>query len=195
MPDRKLKIYQKLVTQSRKIYSNQDGGNKWNFVKNNREPDDATSQLVPCCCRFKIPRSEEQNVNIYIFKSLCRHQSFQQKSPEGYSCCAVSAPNIFTVHAAALRLVWKDLNSVLLTDRLILVEIDVVHRPEVTRQLVQDLPGAGFPDVDEAIGGSRWHHFAVRRPAAVKQVLKYYKILISSPITLMFFWIKNFLEL
>ena len=52
--------------------------------------DDATSQLVPCCCRFKIPRSEEQNVNIYIFKSLCRHQSFQQKSPEGHSCCAVS---------------------------------------------------------------------------------------------------------
>ena len=44
--------------------------------------DDATSQLVPCCCRFKMTRFEEQNVNIYIFKSLCRHQSFQQKSPE-----------------------------------------------------------------------------------------------------------------
>ena len=33
--------------------------------------DDATLQLVPCCYRFKMPRFEEQNVNIYIFKSLC----------------------------------------------------------------------------------------------------------------------------
>ena len=44
--------------------------------------EDATLQPVPCLYRFKKPRFEEQNVNIYIFKSLCRHQSFQQKSPE-----------------------------------------------------------------------------------------------------------------
>ena len=50
----------------------------------------ATLQLVPCCYRFKMPRFQEQNVNIYIFKSLYRHQSFQQKSPDGHSCSAAS---------------------------------------------------------------------------------------------------------
>ena len=47
--------------------------------------DDGTLQLVPCCYRFKIPRFEEQNINIYIFKSLCCHQSFPQKSLDGNS--------------------------------------------------------------------------------------------------------------
>ena len=46
--------------------------------------DDATLQLVPCCYRFKMPRFEEQNVNIYILKSLCRHRSFQQKLLDGH---------------------------------------------------------------------------------------------------------------
>ena len=31
--------------------------------------DDATLQLVPCCYRLGMPRFEEQNVIIYIFKS------------------------------------------------------------------------------------------------------------------------------
>ena len=52
--------------------------------------DDATLQLVPCCYRFKMPRFEEQNVNIYILKSPCGHQSFQQKSLDGHSSSAVS---------------------------------------------------------------------------------------------------------
>ena len=51
---------------------------------------DATLQLVPCFYRFKMPRVEEQNINIYIFKSLCRHQCFKQKSLDGRSCGAAS---------------------------------------------------------------------------------------------------------
>ena len=52
--------------------------------------EDANLQPVPCFYRFKIPRVEEQNINIYIFKSLCRHQCFQQKSLQGQSCSAAS---------------------------------------------------------------------------------------------------------
>ena len=50
--------------------------------------DDATLQLVPCCYRIKMPCFEEQNINIYIFKSPCRHQSFQQKMLDGHCCSA-----------------------------------------------------------------------------------------------------------
>ena len=52
--------------------------------------DDATTQLVPRCYRFKMPCFEEQDVNIYIFKSLYRQQSFEQKSLAGHSCNAAS---------------------------------------------------------------------------------------------------------
>ena len=56
--------------------------------------DDATLQLVPCCCKFKLPCFEELKVNIYIFKSQRRHQSFQQKSLDGDSRSAVSIVEI-----------------------------------------------------------------------------------------------------
>ena len=72
--------------------------------------DDATLQLVPCYYRFKLPRFEEQNVNIYLFKSLCRHQSFQQKSLDGHSCSAVSIKELFRFTIVSLVPVWVSIS-------------------------------------------------------------------------------------
>ena len=55
--------------------------------------DDATLQLAPRCYRFKMPRFEEQNVDIYIFKSLYSLQSFKLKLLDGHSCSEVSIPD------------------------------------------------------------------------------------------------------
>ena len=89
---------------------------EWPYRNRTELPmDDATSQLVPRCCRFKIPRFGEQNVNIYIFKSLCRHQSFQQKSPEGYSCCAVSINSVSLVYPKATASCQRNLWVLLLS--------------------------------------------------------------------------------
>ena len=55
-----------------------------------------------------MPRLEEQNVTICIFKSLCSHQSFQQKSLDDHSCsAAVSIKRSETSLDVELLLQWR----------------------------------------------------------------------------------------
>ena len=55
-----------------------------------------------------MPHLEEQNVTICIFKSLCNHQSFQQKSLDDHSCsAAVSIKRSETSLDVELLLQWR----------------------------------------------------------------------------------------
>jgi hypothetical protein len=52
------------------------------------------------------------------------------------------------------------------------MKIDVVDGSEMPGQFVEDPSSGRVPDVDEPIRGSGRNHLAVRRPAAVQQVLE-----------------------
>ena len=59
-----------------------------------------------------------------------------------------------------------------ITDGLLFMKIDVVDGSEVSGQFVEDPSSGRVPDVDEPVGRSGGNHLAVRRPAAVQQVLE-----------------------
>ena len=62
--------------------------------------------------------------------------------------------------------------SLLLTDVVCGVEVDLVDGAGVTGQLVEDAARRRVPDVDVAVPGARRHLTAVRGPGAAQQVLR-----------------------